>query len=212
MEKITSIATVPGLALIDSNMSDAEFRLLALIQTKSGPKGCTDSNATLGGVLGFTPATIRKRVESLIQMGWLYEVEAGKKRTLKVSLEKMEMQEVKPPPVDRDLFDPKNIKVDEKDINHLIALFLKYRINPNVCRNGDLMNMFYANPFNRDGCKKLIREHGVSKVEEILRKYADRMDEKFCPRLKSLHELYKRWTQVNEYLNRKEERRITIVD
>jgi hypothetical protein len=212
MEKISSIATVPGSALLDENLSDTEFRLLTLIHSRSGVSGCKDSNASLGGLLGSTPATIRMRVESLLQSGWLIEVETGKNRLLRVCHNKMDMLEVSPPNLERDLFDPKNVKVSDKEINHLIAEFLKYKINQNVCRNAELMNMFYANPFNREGAKKLIREYGMIKIKDVLFKYADRMDEKFCPKLKSLSDLYKKWVSVTDYIDKPVDENITIVD
>lgn len=212
MEKVSAIATTPGSALLDENLSDAEFRLLTLIHSRSGTSGCVDSNASLGGMLGFTPATIRMRVESLLQSGWVMEVENGKKRLLKVCYEQMEMSSVSEPDLNRDLSDLKNVVVDNKEINHLIAQFLKYKINKNVCRNAELMNMFYSNPFNREGAKKLIREHGMIKVKDVLFKYADRMDEKFCPKLKSLADLYKKWVSVTNYIDKPEDKNITIVD
>lgn len=211
MKKIPLIATVPGGAVEDKEVSDSEFRLLSVIHTRSDSDGCSESNASLGGILGATPATVRKRVERLMESGWLMEI-PGKKRVLKVSHEKMEMLDVKEPDMNRKLFDKKNIRITETDINHLIALFLKYKINKNVCRNADLMSIFYSNPFNRDGAKKLIREFSMSKVENVLSRYAERMDEMYCPQLKSLADLYKKWDSVNKYIDKEEETRITVIE
>lgn len=212
MKDFPLLATSPGIALTDENLSDAEFRLLSLITTLSGSSGCKSTNAALAGLIGASVGTIRTRLESLLQSGWLMEEKEDKHRVLRVRFDKMEMVEVKPHDFKKDVFDESNAEIREKDINHVIAQFIKYRINPNVNQSPDLMNRFYANSFNRNAARKLIEKHGTVNVDFFLEKYGKRVEETFCPKSKSLVDVWKKWDSITKYLGKKEDSGVTVVE
>ena len=99
-----------------------------------------------------------------------------------------------------DLFDKSNLVVPDAQVNRLIQLFFSSGVNPLLV--GDpTKNRFFANPFNRDGARRLIVSYGAPSVEEAIEKMVKRSGDKFRPVVKSLWSLYQKWDNVQRFLD-----------
>jgi len=201
MAHTPQIASIPGYVLYDTDLSSDAKVFCAMILAESATDGCHLKNAELAKKLGWSIGKIKKLLEQAIQGGYVVEEENGS-RTLVVNFvkqEKVELPAAKPR--SKDIFDKRNIHVLEKDINHLVNIFIKASINPTISSSQAVKNRFFANPYNRAGAKNIIVAHGLVKAEEVINKLESKIKDRFCPKPKSLYSLWEKWERVLKYID-----------
>ena len=194
------VATMPGAALYDKELHSDEKVFLAVVSTESGFEGCHLKNAELAKILGWSLGKTKKILEDLLKSAYLVEEENGC-RSLVVNFHKQEKVDLPPEkPRSGDVFDKRNIHVSEKDINHLVNVFIKASINPTISSSQAVKNRFFANPYNRAGAKNIITTHGLAKAEDVISKLESKIKDRFCPKSKSLYSLWEKWERVLKYI------------
>ena len=210
MNIVPPITNTPTYALLDKDLGDSDYRLLSLVAMTSGIGGSGFTNSSLAGMIGWTVARVRKDIEDLVARGYMVEEERDK-RYLVVCGERSKAAVIETPKGARtEVFDPSNKFVDESDITHVISMFVSNKINKSICTDAAVKRL-YQNPWARAGAKKLVQDHGMPKVEEVLAKLGSKVREMYCPKPKSPWALYQNWKRITEYLDDTKEKAIVRI-